>query len=76
MNMSDYERIGRTENRTGVRVGAQRHYMNKQEFFEKVYSGSASREDQIIAILQARGFLIHHDDNGYYLSDNAAIQDG
>ena len=49
--------------------------MNKQDFFEKIYSNYSSREEQIVSLLRARGFLLGLDDNGFYLSDNAAVED-
>lgn len=49
--------------------------MNKLDFFEAIISPYTSREEQIIALLKARGFLIDHDERGFYLSDNAAVED-
>ncbi len=49
--------------------------MNKQEFFEKICSSFDSQEEKIVALLIARGFFIDYDQNGYYLSDNAAVED-
>ncbi len=49
--------------------------MNKLDYFEQIISRFSTREEQIIAILKARGFLIDQDDKGFYLSDNAAFED-
>ena len=49
--------------------------LTEQGFFSEIVSGASTKEEQIIRILKARGFLIDEKDGKYYLSDNAAEDD-
>lgn len=49
--------------------------MNKGEFFENIVKNYDNYEEKIIAILQARGFLIDKIQDEYYISDNATYND-
>ncbi len=49
--------------------------MTETDFFTAITAGATTKEEKIVKVLQARGFLIHLEDGKYYLSDNATQGD-
>ncbi len=49
--------------------------LTEQDFFSEIVAGASTKEEQIIKILVARGFLIDEKDGRYFLSDNAHKDD-
>lgn len=50
--------------------------MTREEFFIKICGDNATTEQAFISLLEARGFLIEHLAEGFYLSDNGHDGDG